>query len=89
MDTKKILIVIAIVLGLVVVIASFSLMNTDYSSDIKPSQNIPPTVIDPLVDTENGENLEEGGIKENEVEVEEEVMEEEEESEEEEEKVEE
>ncbi len=85
MDTKKILIVIAIVLGLVVVIASFSLMNSEYPSDeFKLPKDIPAFDDDLLPDMEEdvnedmGEEMTEGVEGEEDVETggEEEVEEE-------------
>ncbi len=77
MDTKKILIVIAIVLGLVVVIASISLMGEEFDPvDYKPEKLEPVTDNDFDLDFDfDGEDEEE--VEEEDTDTEEEVEEEE------------
>ncbi len=66
MDTKKILIVIAIVLGLVVVIASYSLMNTSVTPEFE--NDLPAIDEDFLPDMDDEEEVEDDDDEEEEVE---------------------
>jgi len=84
MDTKKILIVIAIILGIVVVVAAFNLMSE--TPDFDPEEYTDPLDEEPFVDDEFefdfDEDMDEDEEDEEEEEEEEEVEEEEEEEEE-------